>query len=291
MPSFIEPSSDQTVGSAGATTAAAAGVDEHENSTTPGTGDGQEAQLLTPSSTSSTNKFNQGLLEEHQRANGLLKKEENLLQVKKSPTFPQGPVWRAQIPNMCTCVVILCGCCLMIKPTPLPLGLALLVALVAVVADMMDGLLARYLDACSQFGAAFDQLADLACFGISIGVYFVQHLARVGKDPEGLLLPMAGYIYVVCACARIARELVVHKIAKPLFFVGIPTNLAGPLVISMLIVDESMASLPVGVIATTMVALSWLMVMPIEIPKDLGTGVLGTQIPRFPVKKRSKNWS
>lgn len=36
----------------------------------------------------------------------------------------------------------------------------------------------------------------------------------------------AGYAYVACSTYRIARELIVHNNTRPLYFVGVPTNLA-----------------------------------------------------------------
>eukprot|EP00392_Amoebophrya_sp_AT5.2_P001367 g1369.t1 len=77
----------------------------------------------------------------------------------------------------------------------------------------------------SKFGAAFDQLADLSCFGLSTAAYFVRHQAAK-TDGSPVLIWFVGYVYAVCACARIARELVVHKIGKPEFFVGIQWELA-----------------------------------------------------------------
>merc|ERR1739845_9560 len=85
----------------------------------------------------------------------------------------------------------------------------------------------------SKFGSAFDQLADLTCFGIGPAIFFMR-MQLDGLDAWGwvqFMSLLAGYVYVVSSVARIARELVVHNISRPTFFVGIPTNLACPVVV------------------------------------------------------------
>jgi CDP-diacylglycerol--serine O-phosphatidyltransferase len=195
----------------------------------------------------------------------------------RNPIFPQGPVYKAQVPNLVTCIVIVCGCSLMAS-TSIPgftPELSLVAAAVGLVADMLDGFLARSLNATSKFGSAFDQLADLTCFGIGPAVFFIRHQMQQGLTLSALI---PGYMYMVCAAARIARELVVHNIGKPTFFVGIPTNLACPILLSAVYALPHAWWLPLLV-----VVLSALMVMPIKIPKDLGTGLLA------PVDARPKN--
>merc|ERR1739845_230451 len=108
-----------------------------------------------------------------------------------------------------TCIVIACGCSLMVSSsipgfTP---EVSLLAAAIGLAADIVDGFLARTLNASSKFGAAFDQLADLTCFGIGPAIFFIRHQMEQGRTFSALI---AGYIYMVCAAGRIARELVVH---------------------------------------------------------------------------------
>lgn len=163
--------------------------------------------------------------------------------------------------------------------------------------------LARSLKATSKFGAAFDQLADLTCFGVGPAIFYIRHELKVaawksaGKintdatvslltwpppdsspnaffpyipSPSWLFIFFAGFLYMASSCARIARELVVHNIGKPEYFVGIPTNLACPILLLVVYLDFA----PKIVVALFVLVLSALMIMPVEIPKDLGTGLL-----------------
>uniref|UniRef100_A0A7S1LT06 CDP-diacylglycerol--serine O-phosphatidyltransferase n=1 Tax=Alexandrium catenella TaxID=2925 RepID=A0A7S1LT06_ALECA len=175
------------------------------------------------------------------------------------------------LPNAITCVTVGCGFLLMAS-TSIP-GISPQVCLVAtacgLVADVLDGQVARMLRVKSKFGATFDQLADLTCFGIGPAIFFTrQRLVALGDGAplmSSFLTVLAGYSYMACSAFRIARELIVHDGARPLYFVGIPTNLACCFSVPL------SALAPESVFAPFIVlALSAMMVMPVKIPKGLG---------------------
>mmetsp|Transcript_49260 Transcript_49260/g.157565 ORF Transcript_49260/g.157565 Transcript_49260/m.157565 type:complete len:223 (-) Transcript_49260:74-742(-) len=175
------------------------------------------------------------------------------------------------LPNAITCVTVACGFLLMastsipgISPQVCTLATAL-----GLIADMLDGTVARWLRVKSKFGATFDQLADLTCFGIGPAIFFTrQRLLAQGGEAHffsSLLTVAAGYGYMACSTFRIARELIVHDGARPLYFVGIPTNLACCFVVPL------SAQFPGNVLAPWIVlVLSAMMVMPVKVPKGLG---------------------
>ncbi|OLQ14931.1 hypothetical protein AK812_SmicGene923 [Symbiodinium microadriaticum] len=156
------------------------------------------------------------------------------------------PFLTRNIPNAITCVTVACGFIQMVS-TAIP----------------------GKLQVKSKFGAAFDQLADLTCFGIGPGIFFTRQALSQQDRPGvsfGTVMPLlAGYAYVVCSTYRIARELIVHDGNRPLYFVGIPTNLACVFVVPCACAIPSNPILPILVLA-----LSSLMVMPVHIPKGLG---------------------
>ena len=97
---------------------------------------------------------------------------------------------------------------------------AALIVLAAFV-DGMDGLLARKLNASSQFGAELDSLSDFVCFGVAPGV-FVYHFVLQGLPGIGWLFVL---VYVLCACLRLARFNVNRNAPPPpgrAHFVGVP---------------------------------------------------------------------
>lgn len=106
-------------------------------------------------------------------------------------------------------------------------SLAVLLILLAVLMDGLDGLLARRLAATSNFGAELDSLSDFLCFGIAPGIMVYQyHLSSIGS---------LGWIFVLLfaasACLRLARFNVMRGTASPVLpeeakdkshFVGVP---------------------------------------------------------------------
>lgn len=175
------------------------------------------------------------------------------------------------IPNAITCVTVGCGFVLMLSVS-LP-GVSPKVCVCAtflgLLADVLDGTAARLLQVKSSFGATFDQLADLTCFGIGPAIFFTrmaleQHGIGVVSF-QSIVTILAGYTYMACSTFRIARELIVHDGKRPLYFVGIPTNLACCFVVPLSATFAGHFLLPWAVLA-----LSAMMVMPVQIPKGLG---------------------
>lgn len=172
------------------------------------------------------------------------------------------------IPNAITCITVFCGFLLMVS-TSVP-GISpevcVFATLAGLVADVLDGQAARVLRVKSAFGATFDQLADLTCFGIGPGIFYTrQALSGTSFSFNNLMVLVAGYTYVVCSVWRITRELIVHSGARHLYFVGIPTNLACCVMVPLAAWWPQMALAPLFVLL-----LSTMMVMRVQIPKGLG---------------------
>eukprot|EP00405_Crypthecodinium_cohnii_P013573 CAMPEP_0206445004 /NCGR_PEP_ID=MMETSP0324_2-20121206/15238_1 /ASSEMBLY_ACC=CAM_ASM_000836 /TAXON_ID=2866 /ORGANISM="Crypthecodinium cohnii, Strain Seligo" /LENGTH=194 /DNA_ID=CAMNT_0053913113 /DNA_START=87 /DNA_END=668 /DNA_ORIENTATION=- len=174
------------------------------------------------------------------------------------------------IPNAITFVTVFSGFLLMVS-TSVP-GVSPKVCVFATAmglcADVLDGQAARVLRVKSKFGATFDQLADLTCFGIGPAIFFVrQQQQAMGADAPWsmqILTCLAGYMYLACSVFRIARELIVHSGDRPLYFVGIPTNLACVFAVPASATFAGSTFLPFLI-----VILSGMMVMPYHIPKGL----------------------
>ncbi|MDR1476211.1 MAG: phosphatidylcholine/phosphatidylserine synthase [Holosporales bacterium] len=96
-------------------------------------------------------------------------------------------------------------------------------AIVSVFLDATDGRLARYLNACSRFGAELDSLADFAVFGLCPA--FVMYFYSLAKlDRVGWIVAV---FFTICMCLRLARFNThdIENIKNPLagkFFTGVP---------------------------------------------------------------------
>lgn len=183
------------------------------------------------------------------------------------PRFPDGPF--AQVPNAITCCVVASGFALMLGSS-IPIArpwYCLVTVFVGLLADVLDGMTARKLNVCSKFGSAFDQLADLTCFGIAPAVFFMrmQLDGQAGFSSREWRCLCAGLVYMACSAMRIARELVATNMTRPKHFIGIPTNLACPMVVLSVYMFPHAEWLPVLVLN-----LSCLMISKFHIDKDLG---------------------
>jgi CDP-diacylglycerol---serine O-phosphatidyltransferase len=117
------------------------------------------------------------------------------------------------LPNLITAFGLVCGLfsifrMISLSPTeplfPVLLATGVLM-LVAMVADLLDGMVARLIRAETDFGLFFDSLADAVTFGVAPAVIVVKSLSL---DPHGFLfyLLLAGaIIYSACGVLRLVR--------------------------------------------------------------------------------------
>mmetsp|Transcript_23079 Transcript_23079/g.65014 ORF Transcript_23079/g.65014 Transcript_23079/m.65014 type:complete len:219 (-) Transcript_23079:76-732(-) len=174
------------------------------------------------------------------------------------------------IPNAITFVTVFSGFLLMVS-TSVPgisPNMCVFATFLGLCTDILDGQAARVLRVKSKFGATFDQLADLTCFGIGPAIFYVrQQQLAMGNDASVMMQAVtvvSGYAYMACSVFRISRELVVHRGDRPLYFVGIPTNLACVFAVPASALYPGSPLLPVLIII-----LSGMMVMPYHVPKGL----------------------
>lgn len=104
----------------------------------------------------------------------------------------------------------------------------------SVLCDSLDGLLARKLNANSEFGAQFDSLADMTSFtiaGAALGYYWLQ-----ANAPAPILLG-ASALWVVAGATRLARFNVTPY--NGYYFQGMPTTaVSGVLAIAYLTLPQ-----------------------------------------------------
>jgi CDP-diacylglycerol--serine O-phosphatidyltransferase len=167
---------------------------------------------------------------------------DDLIRQTSKPVMPTS--MKEQIPNVITGIVVLCGCSLMVsvsifgsKP-----WFGMLVVLVGLIADVMDGFVARKLEVQTKFGSYFDELADLTAFGIGPAVFFMRHC--IDNGATFIVTCVVGYVYMGASVYRISREIVVHRGKRPLFFVGVTTNMASMILVVLTFIFDAMGILP-----------------------------------------------
>lgn len=127
------------------------------------------------------------------------------------------------IPNIFTSLALLAGFYSVIKSIEGDYVFAGWAIVVAALLDMLDGRIARLINAQSEFGAQYDSLSDLICFGLAPAVltfeWSLNELGRFGFS--------AGFFFCACAAVRLARFNVAYGKADPNYYIGLPAPMAG----------------------------------------------------------------
>lgn len=140
---------------------------------------------------------------------------------------------------------------------------------VAGMLDALDGRLARYLNATSEFGAEIDSLADLVSFGVSpsLCVYIFT------LKPYGLYGYLPCCFFTSCMAIRLARFNVTHTGKQPdwhkLFFTGVPAPAGAYLL--LLPYTLHLASIPYVPKPSPEIMMAWIVVVAGMLVSNLRT--------------------
>ena len=162
--------------------------------------------------------------------------------------------------------------------------------LLAMIADMLDGRLARMNQSTSSFGGQLDSLCDIISFGVAPAFLMLRVLeeklagfAELNPSAENFLerfiwLAAAGYIS--CAAIRLARFNVENEEDESahMSFIGLPTPAAAGVIVSLVILhQETLPSLNLIIYALPFSALgaAVLMVSRIRYPHILNQYLRG----------------
>ena len=159
---------------------------------------------------------------------------------------------------------------------------AAIAILVALIADGLDGRVARMTRSETKFGVQLDSLADVISFGVAPGILgYSFALSHMEVSWVGLLI---AFIYVACGAMRLARfNVMTERRSKPTpWFTGLPIPAAAGIVATLawgmsdLGVSERSRIIPFMV---TMIAMGLLMVSNVRYRnfKQVNAG-LGTRI-------------
>lgn len=119
--------------------------------------------------------------------------------------------------------------------------------ILAMIADMLDGRLARMSQSTSSFGGQLDSLCDIISFGIApafLMLKVLEHeLLLAGLGDEKLLhrfIWLAGTAYISCAAIRLARFNVENEEDESahMSFIGLPTPAAAGVIVSLIIFNQ-----------------------------------------------------
>lgn len=117
------------------------------------------------------------------------------------------------LPNVITAFGLSCGLFVIFKMSMLELGganfhvltAAAGILLLAALADLLDGAVARAIKAESDFGGLFDCMTDAITFGVSPSVIVLKSIPLTAGTELSFLLTTAAMIFSVCGVLRLVR--------------------------------------------------------------------------------------
>lgn len=178
---------------------------------------------------------------------------------------------RSLIPNMLTSLNLVFGMGSIISTFKGDFFLSAAFVVLAMVADAMDGRVARYFNASSEFGKELDSLCDLVSFGVAPAVLAYSFMLQ----DFGILGYIAAIMFATCGALRLARFNVNTTVVKG-HFMGLPIPAGGCLLATFIMLDIK----PEGFIFPLMVMVfAYLMVSTVKYPDFKGKGEKFRMIP------------
>lgn len=182
----------------------------------------------------------------------------------------------ALLPNVITAFGLSCGLFVIFKINMVGVGeideqiliKVTLILLLAALADLLDGAIARVIKAESEFGGLFDSLADSISFGVAPSIIILKSLSIVPGTKLSFLATMAALIFSLCGVLRLVRFSVKalevkndqeRNIEHHKHFTGLPIPAAAAAAVSLnlfLFSDDLLALFHLSLVAKT-----WIMAL------------------------------
>ena len=151
------------------------------------------------------------------------------------------------LPSLVTILNGVCGFAAIILTSKGAFALAGYLILLAMIADMFDGRLARMSQSTSSFGGQLDSLCDTISFGVApaflmLGIleHKLELTGFVGESFLQRFIWLAATAYVICATIRLARFNVENEEDESahMSFMGLPTPAAAGVIVSLVIFHQ-----------------------------------------------------
>jgi CDP-diacylglycerol--serine O-phosphatidyltransferase len=159
------------------------------------------------------------------------------------------------LPNLLTTAALFAGFYSIVSAMKGHLETSAVAILVAIVADGLDGRVARLTNTQSPFGAQYDSLSDMVAFGIApaLGIYSwsLGYLGKLGW--------LAAFLYAAATALRLARFNT--QVSDKKYFQGLPSPSAAGLVASLVWLGASyqipgkVMAVPLALVAILLAAL------------------------------------
>lgn len=200
------------------------------------------------------------------------------------------------IPNSITLINLLCGSIGIVFLWREEYNVVVILVFISLIADFLDGLLARYLKVISLIGKDLDSLADLVTFGL-LPSMILYHLA---EQQEHSVWNYICFSVVVFSAIRLAKFN--HDVRQSYYFIGLPTPANTMFILSLLIfminekpeVSEHSLLLKWNAVFFSNVIYSTkilrLMSVVSAILLVLPVKLISLKVPKFAIKEMKQQW-
>jgi len=154
------------------------------------------------------------------------------------------------LPNLLTTASLFAGFYAIVAAMNGHFSTAALAILVAMIADGLDGRVARLTNTQTEFGVQYDSLSDLVAFGVAPALV-VYHWNLVGLGKPGWL---AAFLFTAMTALRLARFNVLVESTDKRFFQGLPCPSAAAVLATTVWVSSEFSVLQTPI-------LSWLLAL------------------------------
>ena len=141
---------------------------------------------------------------------------------------------------------------------------AAIMIILAVVADSLDGRVARALGVSGEFGKELDSLCDVCSFGVAPGVLIYQYALM----DLGLIGQLLAAFFAICGALRLARFNVNASVVHG-YFVGMPIPAGGCIIATYIL---SGYNFPIAAVAIGTAITAVIMYSEIKFPDFKGKG-------------------
>lgn len=143
------------------------------------------------------------------------------------------------LPNLFTTAALFAGFYAIVAAMNGSFSTAALAILIAMVADGLDGRVARLTNTQTEFGVQYDSLSDLLAFGVAPAlVIYHWNLMSLGK-----LGWLAAFLYTAMTTLRLARFNVLAESADKRYFQGLPCPSAAGVIATTVWVSSEFAAM------------------------------------------------
>ena len=153
------------------------------------------------------------------------------------------------LPNLFTTAGLFAGFYAIVAAMKSHFGIAAVAIFIAMIADSLDGRVARLTNTVTAFGAEYDSLSDVIAFGLAPALFAyswgLHHLGKFGW--------LAAFLYTAATTLRLARFNV--QISGKRYFSGLPCPAAAGAITSTIWVQNSFHLLSSSHLANIIVAL------------------------------------